>query len=478
VRRYAAKYRRKAGCLAVLVLLAAVLAAALIGIDNRISRAPHPGFTGPCEWRLYAPDLPRFAKAFMALPPAAAAEREMPDFFSTLSKDFEQRAGFRFSPARWRYGLGPQLVAGGNESGVIGCFYPGLLARTVHALRVKVLQREPVQDAIYRYGEHYYAWRGRFLLVSPSLKMVQTALDAPPVKLPPQQFTGRHEIRISLPNRLPIETVTLSAAPGMPVRMIMKTLVTRRRTPLELAGAAPDDPLISLTASRWQDIRACLDTAAELLPEEMKALFPASLPALAGHLAGAEKLPLDWDAGITETALALTGLDTSAFLPVPEIAVMMRQTADRPGGHPLDALFSGRPVFPYEWNGCPGRLSPVLGEKVSLCLAQDGAVALAASREPVMAGLAGRLKKTAPVRADLVLTWAWPELARQTEILLRRAAAAELIPGMNCRDAESRILPWLRVMAAMGRARFTGVCDGGGLVLDGVLINACTEEIP
>ncbi len=130
---------------------------------------------------------------------------------------------------------------------------------------------------------------------------------------------------------------------------------------------------------------------------------------------------------------------------------------------------AGTQPVPYEWNGQPGLVVPWLGEKMALCLGRDGPNWLAATQEPRMSALVGRLDAGRPVTADMSVEVNWRKAGACAEALIRQAAAAELISRMDLNDVETQLVPWARALGRLGRLRLEFRSKGDRLAFEGFL---------
>jgi len=182
-----------------------------------------------------------------------------------------------------------------------------------------------------------------------------------------------------------------------------------------------------------------------------------------------DALPKGWDDGVDECGLAVTNMDVESVTPVPQVALVLRSVLPRYVGHPLERLAPAAGSVPYEWNNCPGWMAPWAGEKLALCFSGQDRDWFVTTRESTMAELAGKLKEALPVEADATVRINWEDLAARAGVLVRKAGELELIPGMNSRDVERDVMPWVRALGRMGRLRLDGTCESDRVVFRGIL---------
>jgi hypothetical protein len=259
---------------------------------------------------------------------------------------------------------------------------------------------------------------------------------------------ARDEVRFQLLHNTWF-SLHVAARDGLPVSGWVNGALESRGESLTLANAWPSTPLVSITGSHCREIAGLLAAEGEFLPWLKPALeFGARVWRL-------DALPADWDAGTTEFSLAVMDVDESAITPVPLVALLMKSsdTGATPAAHPLAGLVPSDQTIPLEWDGQPGVLLPWLTEKLTLCLAQDNGYWVAATQEPLMASLVGKLKPETAVTADMVVRMDWAGFARKTQSLLMKAAENELVPFMNKEDVADKFNPLFDVAAQFGALR-------------------------
>ena len=468
VRRVRGPLRRWRGLLCAVGLLAALAA-----VDARLKTGGGGGYC-PEEavWILAAEDFPSFWKGFVESNTVRAFNEQAPDWLGRFQLATRKLTGIRPTPTRWRVWLGNTFLAAGCAEGVGLCVRPGILLRVVHAFR-EVFQGVEATEGVFAFGPLSYAWREQFFIVSDAPGYVRACLSAQAPAL--EESHAPDEIRLCSTGHCR-GFLRIRGEDELPVAGWINMNTAHRARPLTLPNAWPDDPIAAITASRWTDMRAVAAWALDFchsqgIREEIRGMWEAVL-----HQWELDSLPKDWDAAVDECSLAITALDTDETLPVPEVAAVMRTRDLAEGPHPLQALVADRDALPYEWGDTAGWIAPWLSEKLAPCLACSGRDWLVTSQEPVMARLVGRLGQGAPVEADIALRIDWQRLADCGQRLVRSAAELELIPRMNPRDAEQKVIPYLQGIGQAGALFLKGTCVEGRLSFEGYLARPLRNE--
>jgi hypothetical protein len=454
---------------------------AVIGIlawlDDRVTSSPTPGYCPEtAAWIVAAQDFGVFYSGIQRSDAARAAADDLRQPLSAVELAVRKTTGIRPTPLRWRAWMGRSLLAARADSGFGFCVRPGLLLRAADCCG-RVILRRPVEGGISTFGPVFYAWRDGFLIVSESRDYVAQCLTAPEPALEPSE--GRDDLRIHLgrPYRMVIH---LYARDGLPVSGWINQTITRRTTPLTLPDAWSEPPILTVASSKWNDLIAAFRMLAVVAAPGVTASVPAEtetqliswLKALTRAAAAQwhlDSLPEDWDAQVDECAVALTDIDTDETTPVPEAALVLRPARPVYGPHPLERLVPADGVLPYEWDRHPGVIVPWMGEKLSACFASDERNWFVTSQGPAMARLVGSLREANPLQADVAVRLCWNKLAVRAEILLRKAAELELIPRMNAKDAQDRLVPYIKAMARLGALRLDGRSAGDRVTFAGFL---------
>ena len=423
------------------VLLGALVLVVVLGsIDARMKRPPsgagREGHSpGSARWTAAASDFGWVCGAFEHSDAGVRVAEELSKQVAACRLAVRKTTGIRPTAMRWRVWMGHQLLAAVSAEGVGACVRPGLLMRAASGVH-RLVGEGGSPDGIRTYAGMFYAWRGGFLIFSPSREYVAASLSSEPLTLAYAQAgdglrVQRHGERPWLVRLLPRD--------GWPVSGWMGGSVVRRTTPLSAPDAWPDVPIVSVSASRCSGLAAILSSAGAALGDVLTDAVDEGLPIVdlneAARLLDAvawpwslDPLPEAWDAAVDECSLALVGLDTDETIPVPEVALVMRSAGPAEGDHPLGAWASSDTAIDYEWDARPGVLAPWVGEKLTLCLGRCGNDWLAASQEPVMAVVNGRLRGAPSVAADAAVRVDWASLAECVEDLLRSGVELELVP--------------------------------------------------
>lgn len=427
-----------------------ILIGLLVFIDSRFRAASFDGYcpeSTTCVAMIE--DFPAFYAALPATDAVTRLTQELGKSVSDLEMLARKHLGVRPTPFRWRVWLGDQLtVATAPEGGGV-CLKPGLLVRLADRV-MRLAGKTDTSDGISTMGSLYFAWRDGFLIASPSRQYVESSIQDSARKLGRQSLTN--EIRVHVFDPEPLAEFTLTPQDGLPISGWLTARITRRTAPLTLAEAWPTVPLVSFTASNWDDIRS-ISNAVYALVEDVRFAKSDTLDNALFYVKSSwpfEKAPIAWDAGTDECSCALLDIDTGALPPVPEMAMAFRSTTMAEGPHPLEWLASPDQAIPHEWNGRPGVMIPWMGEQLALCLAGYESNWLAASRETVMTSMMGNLHIDSKVDADAAVRIAWPEFTQRVEALAVQAAQFGVLPGMNKEDLETQIAPILRAIGTLG----------------------------
>lgn len=438
-------------------LLAALLAyCVLSSIDQHFKRAPHAGFRPDgASCTAYTSDLPRAWSALERIPAAKAIQEELPYWTHQAELAVRLATGIRPEPERWRVWFGTQVLASVKDGQWGLCVHPGLLLRAAHGLNR--LFSAASDDGLYTYRGLHYAWRDHFLVASPWPEYVRAALRAAPCADTGSE-TRPDGISLTWSAPYPGDALILPEESGLRGHLALQT--PHAKEALRLPNAWPGTPLITLSARNLDIPRALWDRfsstpAAVRLQQYAGPLLRAwSFPAL----------PEAWDTALSELSFALYNIDLSENTPLPEMALALRAPSSAYTAHPLEAILANDHPIAYAWDTHPGQILPILGEKFSLCLAGGEGLWLTTTQEPLMARLLGHLSlspanaSTATLRLDCAKT------GDVIANLLRRAAALELLPGMDPRDLEHEWIPFTRAFSRLGHFTFDASSDGGKLL--------------
>lgn len=467
------------------LVLTALLLGSFVLLDEAVkSSAPIDGYCPKDTlWIAAAENGPAFWDHLTGTDSFGRVKEDWPQPLSNIELAVRKTTGVRPTAARWRVFLGRKMLAAGlreDESGESAtglCVYPGVVLRSLDW--VARLFSRPSDTGIYQFGGLKYAWRDGFLIVSESLEYVEQSLKAPPPGV--AQSAGPDRLRIHLTGDQP-GLLELRARDGLPVTGWMHVTVTPRERPLTLANAWPETPLLLVDATAWSDVYALftvfnrhfdqLDSWREttLAAQELWRFW--TKPEQRSNLpedAGAPQSP-----EIDEVCLALVEVDLSEELPIPKMAAIMRAQSPVSGPHPLAGTFSELDAFSMEWHGEPGLLIPLLGDKVTPCLSQNGNDYLAASQEPLMNELVDGVVPGPAVEGDIHVTLHWGEAGNVLEWCLNKLAGDELFTRQDELDLSMHWLPMARGISRLGMCRLTGQTRQGRFLLEGHL----AAEVP
>jgi hypothetical protein len=454
-----------------------ILLVGLIGIDAALKSSSSEGYCPQdARWVAVAESFPAFYRGLRKSDAWKGAMAELRSQLAGLELSMRKVSGIRPTPLRCWVWLGNHFVAAGSAEGVGLCVHPGLLVRLIHAGRVAV-REAPEEEGIYTLGSLFYGWRNGFLIVSASRAYVAACLAA--AEVPFDSSEGHDDLRFLSCAGLQA-CLHIRAGNGLPVSGWIEGKVTHRSSALSLAEAWPEPPLVSVTATKWADVSMVVGWAWSAmqcprscwLVDETGPFGTRAAKAVVDWVRGTwpfDALPKGWDDGVDECALAVTDVDVESVTPVPQVALVLRSVLPRYVGHPLERLASAAERIPYEWNNCPGWMVPWAGEKLALCFSSCDRDWFLTTRESTMAEVAGRLKEASPVEADVTVCINWEKLAARAGVLMRKAGELELIPGMNSRDVERDVMPWVRALGCMGHLRLDGTCESDRVVFQGIL---------
>ena len=384
-----------------------------------------------------------------------------------------QRTGIRPTPFRWSLWMGSRFLASQGPSGTGVCVFPGALLHTVDRVR-RAAGIVPDIDGIASLDEYFYAWRDGFLIVSTSRDYVRASLQAPAPTL--EKSSARNELRFAFPG-FHDASFRVRSETGWPIQGRLRLETSPRKGPLTLAGAWPKTPICAITAPHGADVLTLLSALDEPLRDLPWRTSLGEFIATALTRWRLENLPADWDTQTEECSLAMTGVDLSETIPVPSLAVLLRNSSPQTKTHPLEPMISNVASLPYEWGGQRGVVARLLGEKLSLCLCRSGRLWLGTTNEPLMASLAGKTQEGDSTDADAALRIDWTLLCAVTEKVLMKCAELDLLPELNKADAERDLVPVVKGIGRLGTFRAEGKREGAFLVFNGALaVNPVARE--
>ncbi len=458
---------RRWGALIVACLLLALLAA----LDSHLKHAGggagfHPAGAS-CV--VVSPDFPSFCAKVADTDAAARFLTETPRPFEAFELAVRKATGVRPTPLRWDVWMGPRFVWS-RWNGTQGmCAHPGLLLRAVHAWR-SLWGARPDAEGVYACAGQYYAWRDGFLLVSPSPEYVKAALDSPLVD---QLHEGNDT---SLLVQWNDGDLRVHPEPGLPVEGTLNLALQSTGASLRLADAWPDDALLTLSTPTPEDALRFWKTAVR--PFETNATWTrcTHLFASLGRQWALGAPAEGWTGRIGEFSAAVTGVDITGTVPVPAWGVRMRPRVQESAQaeHPWLPVVAPLAPIDYAWEGRPGCVATLMGERAAICLAGDGATWLATSQPALMSELLASEIRETRAGADAMLTINWKSAGKTAETLLKKAGELEIIPEMNDQEADAYLGKYARSFAHLGRLRIIGRARDGVVAFEGTL--AAPEE--
>ncbi len=439
----------------------------LVVFDQLLKHPPHVGFCPEdTDWVAVSQDLPRFWAALAGTPEGKAVSEELSRPLHMASLWGRSATGVRPTPLRWRAWMGGQALAAGDGREWLLCVRPGLLARLADVVSGFLSKDE--EGGVRRYGLFFYAWRDGFLLVSPWKTWVHRGLEAPVYTGELEQVKGPEALAIAFRGERSAR-LEFHASPGIPVSGRVANRPGGSTGELRLTGSWPTQPLVFLATCR-QDL--LLDLLVWVRATAGQAPMASRLEGILEQVASRWELgslSSPWDPAIKELVFTLEGVDCTETLPVPEMALVLRTHNAKLEEHPLAWFAEGALQVPYSWAGRPGIVVPVLGEKASLCLSSDRELWMAASQEPVMQRLMGRIGPREERQSDLVIRVDWKGIAGVANHLLLRAGTLELIPRQSAQDLSGTWMPYVHALARLGALELEALPEGEWLRFGGHL---------
>lgn len=444
-------------------------------LDTRIkARAVADGYCPDnAAWIIATQD---FGTLWRRASETTAVERlceEWPRPLGGVELAIRKATGIRPTPARWRLWMGDRLLVARSDHGPGLCVYPGVLTRMAHWVHRATLRADG-QDGIFALDDLHYAWRNGFLIVSRSRDYVAACLEAQPPDLPASD--SRDEVRLVW--RGGQEGVfCVRPEDGFPIEGRVRANVTDRPTPLTLTDAWPNPPLFAVTATSPEDLGNLFAFVEQPFSDTAVWQEVLRIGPVIQQQWGLEPLPEGWNEGIIgQCGFAVLDVDASQWLPVLELALVLRGTQPATGSHPLGPVFDRFQGVSYEWQGQPGRFEAVLGEGFSACLGRSGRDWIATNREPSMDALVGRLASGPATQADVTVRLRWDAVGAAAESLVGQMAALELLGRQNQRDAAMIWLPMARGIARAGVLELDGDVEDGWVAFHGLLARELEED--
>ncbi|MCX5757602.1 MAG: hypothetical protein NTU83_03670 [Candidatus Hydrogenedentes bacterium] len=445
-------------------LLGALACLAILGVvDTALKLAPVTGYCPDAvQWVLSTEDAGTFCSSFAGTRVGREAAKAFGEFLGHFQRDVRFSVGIRPTILRWRVWMGNYLVIASTPNGTGASVRPGVLLWTAERIR-RLLKSAPESGGVSSYGSWYYGWHRGFLVFSVSKDYVEAALNGQSVR-----HSGARDAILFRSLGADGLSVAVRGASGIPISGSVRSNVQHGSTPLTLPESWPNSPILSVSVRKPAELAGLAQVARPWLAGPRAQLLAAYLETIWRRWEMPD-LGEGWDAGISETSLALTDVDMESVVPVPVLSCIMRGGDSVRGKHPLEAIADNSPSYPAEWNGEPGLRIPWLGEGLTLCLGRSGRDWLATSREPAMAQLAAERREGPDVDADVTLRLDWTKAGRVLSQVMPRLADWGLLPEMNQRDAEHRFGPLFDFLSKLGKASVNGHRERDQLVFDGFL---------
>jgi hypothetical protein len=333
----------------------------------------------------------------------------------------------------------------------------------------QVFGRGPDTAGIAHVNDIYYTWINGFLVFSPDRPYVEACLRHGDSGALRSGADSTIAIHWAGPNE---GYVRARPDEGVPVEGRMRVLVSDGDAPLSLTNAWPATPVASITARSAEDLASLGVVAGRALGAfDTWIEIQSAVREMINHWSFPPEPP-DWDADVEQVSLALQGVDTNEFTPIPDLAFVMRQRSPISGNHPLRPLFAEDLAIDYEWQGQPGVYIPWLGETLSPCLSGCGRDWIATLNEPAMASLVCALLPgpTEPPDVDASLRISWDATSEILTSVVLHAAERELLPGIGGREVQSEYAPKLDALGKLGILQLNAqALEGGWLEFDGQL---------
>ncbi len=377
--------------------------------------------------------------------------------------ELRKTTGIRLTSERWNTWLGPHAVLGIADTGWGICTRPGVLMRGVHAWN-RIFGQAP-RDGVWAFRGWYYGWRGSYFVLAPNANYVHDVLSAHAVAVDSNDSNVAVGLVIAANSPRPRYTLQIEPQGDFSVTGRVDYAFTPVSTNGSFARLATDSALVSISGARLAETGAYV---ASFLPNWR------NLDEIRWELSHAHEI--GWSSGaapeahVLNSTLVVRDVDTSTFLAAPSLYTRstLMDSAAIDTSIPSGATASS-------WGGKGGWIALRKGTQMMSLAAWDDRAWHTANNTLAMDAYINEPGKPSSLPSDIRVSLDWKRLAGYAEQIMLDAADAELLPGMNRRDAEdrrARILPWFR---HLGKLECSGVVIGHRLRFQGAL-NARTPE--
>jgi hypothetical protein len=450
---------------------------AMLAVDSYLKNAPHLGYyPSDATWVAYTNETGKFWQALNTTDFAARLRRDGHTPLQQWESDTRASMGLQSTSVRWSSWIGRPLVAAGGDDGVGVCLRPGLLLRTAELVG-RALGTVSESNGISRYGDWFFAWRDGYLLASHSVSAVVSLRESSSIiehrSLSESGTAGLRwradrdgEIMLSPEDGLPLRGwIAAPSAKPEEARAAASLNRSEFRSP-GLAAYLTNTPILTLSGTVSESLTEFIRYGLTRLPAS-ELVYPILQES-------ADALPTGWAEPGIPFAFALTHVDTSEGLAIPEMAYL------RPLRSPAHTGFPHPGALKQEWGAFTGWIQPRVGEKLSLCAAAYDLIQLLTSQESLMAELAAALTKSDAVvgrGGELNMTLYWEPCSELIGELLLSAADRELIRRRNREDVKARYLPYVEMLSSLGALQLEGVFKESRLEFSGYVARSETDAL-
>ncbi len=462
----------------VLAALLAGVIAALIAVDHRQKQTESPGFIPEgATWYCYVADWPTCWTQLAENNLWHETRPQLLPAMRTAELRVFRAAGVRPTPRRFRLYLGRSLLVASTGDAYGICVKPGVFVRT--ALALKRLVTRSASNDVLESGSVFLAMRDGFLIASESRHFVDAALRGGALVLAQRARPNSCQFVVLNPDGQPPRLqLSLDPAPGLPVNGLLRTDLPTTGCGYSLDAVPPIPAIAFMSCGSFQHLGACARALIAMAPhltalEPMRLFIAAASDAFLQPLIGGLS---DW-ASIPDRPLSVmwTGLQTESVLPVPAVGLRAtRLTGD--SLHPLAPMLEAADAMPHEWDSASGSLAPWLGAAMTICLAQDQALWLAASTEPLMAQLASAPPPSPDSNQhQLLLEIDWTKAAEALRGAAAQWSTLELAPQAGRAATYQQTAGWADALQNLRATRVYGSFVPEGFQFEGILNDSGNE---